>query len=172
MEFTVSVPPAIAYGEDEAPPATGVPRLDVLVAVQNLLKGRVGTVARGLGWSESTLQKKISGQGAYVFSVRDLDEVQRYLGEVGPTQALAAGVGHVCVQENPIEVVSLPEGMSRMLQAMGDFAAALSEANPAGRGVSANALRRVRHCEAELLGTVNALGAFVAGQVAPRGGVL
>ena len=50
------------------------------MAVRNQLKGRVEYVARRLGWSESTLQKKIKGDEKHVFSVRDLQLVQHVLG--------------------------------------------------------------------------------------------
>ncbi len=171
MDFSVSVPPAVAYGEGEAPPATPGHRPDVLVVVRNLLKGRVGKVARALNWSESTLQKKISGEGGYVFGVRDLQELQQHLGDIAPTQALASALGHVCVPVHPVEVASLSEGMARVLQALGDLAAAAHEANADGRGVSTNARNRVEFCRSELLGAVNAYGDCAVRQMAaPPGG--
>lgn len=171
MGFTVSIPPSLAYGQDEQVPATDGQGPDVLVAVQNLLKGRVGKVARALGWSESTLQKKISGHQAHVFSVRDLQEVQAYLGEIGPTQALASAQGHVCVRVNPVEVSSLSEGMARVLQCLGDLAAAAHEANADGRGVSTNSRNRIEQYRSELLGAVNAYGDCAVRQMAqPPGG--
>lgn len=166
MGFTVSVPEAHAYGRDEPRPATANAQPDVMVVVQTWLKGRVGAVAKGLGWSESTLQKKISGQGSHVFGLRELQEVQNYLGEIAPTQALAAARGHVCVPVHPVEVASLSEGMARVLQCLGDLAAAAHEANADGRGVSTNARNRVVFCQSELLGAVNAYGDCAARQMA------
>lgn len=172
MEFTVSVPPAVAYGEGEAQPATPGLRPDVLVVVRNLLKGRVGKVARALNWSESTLQKKISGEGGYVFGVRDLQELQQHLGDIAPTQALASALGHVCVPVHPVEVTNLSEGTAHVLQALGDLAAAAHDANADGRGVSTNARNRVENCRAVLLGAVNAYADCAVRQAArPPGGV-
>ncbi len=41
MRVTVSIPEALAYGEDEPLPSTGKAQPDVLVAVANMLKGKV-----------------------------------------------------------------------------------------------------------------------------------
>lgn len=163
MGITVSIPPGLAYGEDESLPAT-TPLPDVLVAVRNMLKGRVEYVARRLGWSESTLQKKIKGDEKHVFSVRDLQLVQHVLGEIPATQFLAAAEGYVCVKVNPVPVASLSEGLARMQLAAGEFAVAVHDASKDGGKVSANGLRAVRHFEAELLGCVNAVGALIAAQ--------
>lgn len=172
MRVTVSIPEALAYGEDEPLPSTGKAQPDVLVAVANMLKGKVGSVAKRLGWSESTLQKKISGRETHVFSVRDLQLVQHLLGDIAPTMMLAAAQGYVCVRVNPVEVSTLSEGMVRMLQALGDLAAAAHEANADGRGVSTNARNRIEHHRAELLGAVNAYGDCAVRQMAqPPGGV-
>lgn len=168
MGLTVSIPEALAYGEDEPLPSGGKPQPDVLVAVANMLKGRVGLVAKRLGWSESTLQKKISGRDTHVFSVRDLQLVQHLLGDISPTQFLAAAEGYVCVPENPVEVADLAEGMARMVQAMGDYMAALAEANLDGRGVSDNAMRRVKAMAAAVHGTVNANVSLMVGQAVAR----
>ncbi|MDP4074214.1 phage regulatory CII family protein [Acidovorax sp. A1169] len=171
MGFTVSIPEALAYGEDEPLPSGGKPQPDVLVAVANMLRGRVGSVAKRLGWSESTLQKKISGRETHVFSVRDLQLVQHLLGDVSPTMMLAAAQGYVCVRVNPVEVSSLSEGMARVLQCLGDLAAAAHEANADGRGVSTNARNRIEQCRSELLGAVNAYGDCAVRQMAqPPGG--
>lgn len=161
MGITVSIPDALAYGEDGPLPATQ-PAPDVLVAVSNMLKGRVGYVARRLGWSESTLQKKISGREKHVFSVRDLQLVQHVLGDVSPTQFLAAAEGYVCLQLKPVQVDSLEVGLVRLQVALADFAQAAHAASKGGGAVSANGLRSVRHFEAEVLGCVNAVGAFIA----------
>lgn len=166
MAINVSIPAALAYGADEPLPATEVAP-DVLVAVANMLKGRIGYVAKRLGWSESTLQKKISGREKHVFSVRDLQLVQHVLGDVSPTQFLAAAEGYVCVRVNPVQVASLAEGLARMMMAAGELAQAAQAATESGRGVSENGVKSVRHFEAELLGCVNAVGAFIAAQAAP-----
>ncbi len=137
-----------------------------------MLKGRIGYVAQRLGWSESTLQKKISGREKHVFSVRDLQLVQHVLGDIYATKVLAAAEGYVCVKVNPVEVASLAEGLVRMQMAAGEFAQAALDATTSKGGVSANGVRSVRHYEAELLGCVNAVGAFVAAQAAPAGGSL
>lgn len=168
MGINVSIPAALAYGADEPLPATE-PMPDVLVAVNNMLKGRIGYVAQRLGWSESTLQKKISGRGQHVFSVRDLQLVQHVLGDVSPTQFLAAAEGYVCVRVNPAGVTSAAEGLACVMQGLGDLAAAVAEETVEGRAVSPNGNRRVQHHVSELLGRVNALSAFVSGQVPVRG---
>ncbi len=171
MGVTVSISRALAYGVGEPVPAMdGAP--DVRVAVANMLDGRIGEVAGLTGIPLNTLQKKVSlTNDTHHLTVWELQRIQRAMGEISPTQFLAAAEGYVCVAVNPVEVASLSEGLARVLQAMGDFAAASHEANEGGRGVSSNGLRRVRHCEAELLGAVNAVGAFVASQaVQPPGG--
>lgn len=161
MAINVSISNALAYGADEPVPATAATP-DVLVAVGNQLKGRIGYVAGRLGWSESTLQKKISGQGGHVFSVRDLQLVQHVLGDIPATQFLAAAEGYVCVRVNPVDVASLAEGLALMQMAAGELAVAALDATKGGRGVSKNGLKSVRHFEAELLGCVNAVGAYIA----------
>lgn len=168
MAVTVSIPAALAYGADEPIPASE-PLPDVLVAVNNMLKGRIGYVAQRLGWSESTLQKKISGRGQHVFSVRDLQLVQHVLGEIPATAFLAAAEGYVCVRVNPADVTSVAEGLASLMQGLGDLAAAVTEETADGRAVSPNGNRRVQHHVSELLGRVNALGAFVSAQVPVRG---
>ena len=169
MRATVSVPRAFAYGEDEPLPATtALP--DVLVAVRNQLKGRVEYVARRLGWSESTLQKKIKGDEKHVFSVRDLQLVQHVLGDIPATQFLAAAEGYVCIKVNPVPVTSLAEGLARIQMAAGELAMAAVDATGADGRVSRNGLKSVRHFEAELLGCVNAVGAFIESQVVPPPG--
>lgn len=168
MRVNVSIPAALAYGANEpvsATPATP----DVLVAVANMLKGRIGYVAERLGWSESTLQKKISGRGGHVFSVRDLQLVQHVLGDVTPTEFLAAAEGYVCVRINPAAVTSTAEGLAAVMQALGDLAKAAQEETEGGKGVSTNGNRRVQHHVGEVLGCVNALGAYVNGLVPVRG---
>lgn len=165
MGINVSLSNALAYGADEPVPA-GAATPDVLVAVANQLKGRIGYVAGRLGWSESTLQKKISGQGGHVFSVRDLQLVQHVLGDIPVTKFLAAAEGYVCVKVNPVQVASLAEGLARIQMAAGELAvAAIDATGPDGR-VSRNGLKSVRHFEAELLGAVNAVGAFIESKVA------
>lgn len=140
------------------------------MAVGDMLKGRVEYVAQRLGWSDSTLQKKISGRGNHVFSVRDLQLVQHVLGDISPTKFLAAAEGYVCVRVNPAEVASVAEGLASVMQGLGDLAAAVAEEAGDGKPVSPNGNRRVQHHVIELLGRVNALGAFVSAQVPVRGG--
>lgn len=168
MGITVSIPAALAYGANEPLPATQMTP-DVMVAVANMLKGRIGHVADRLGWSESTLQKKITGGGKHVFSVRDLQLVQHVLGDVSATQFLAAAEGYVCVSVQSEGVTSAAEGLARVMQGLGDLAAAVAEETAGGRAVSPNGNRRVQHHVSELLGRVNALGAFVSSQVPVRG---
>ena len=139
------------------------------MAVRNMLKGRVEFVARRLGWSESTLQKKIKGDEKHVFSVRDLQLVQHVLGDISPTEFLAAAEGYVCVRVNPADVSSVADGLAAVMQGLGDLAAAVAEEAGEGRAVSSNGNRRVQHHVSELLGRVNALGAFVSAQVPVRG---
>lgn len=134
-----------------------------------MLKGRVEFVARRLGWSESTLQKKIKGDEKHVFSVRDLQLVQHVLGEISPTEFLAAAEGYVCVRVNPAGVASVADGLAAVMQGLGDLAAAVAEEAGEGGAVSPNGNRRVQHHVTELLGRVNALGAFVSAQVPVRG---
>lgn len=141
----------------------------MLVSVRNMLQGRVEYVAQRLGWSESTLQKKISGRGNHVFSVRDLQLVQRVLGEISATETLAALEGYVCVRVNPAGVASAAEGLASVMQGLGDLAAAVAEETAGGKAVSPNGNRRVQHHVSEVLGRVNALGAFVSAQVPQRG---
>lgn len=172
MSVTVSIPRALAYGVGERVPAMeGAP--DVRVAVANMLQGHIEAVAEQIGMPVNTLQKKVSlTNDTHHLTVWELQRIQRVMSGIAPTQFLAAAEGYVCVRVNPVEVASLAEGLARVLQAMGDFAAAAHEATDGDRGVSANGLRRLRHWEAELLGAVNAVGAFVASQVAqPPGGV-
>ena len=141
----------------------------MLVSVRNMLQGRVEYVAQRLGWSESTLQKKISGRGNHVFSVRDLQLVQRVLGEISATETLAALEGYVCVRVNPAGVAGAAEGLASVMQGLGDLAAAVLEETAGGKAVSPNGNRRVQHHVSEVLGRVNALGAFVSAQVPARG---
>ncbi len=167
MRSTISIPSALAYGADEPLPATAATP-DVLVAVQNMLKGRIGYVAKRLGWSESTLQKKITGSGKHVFSVRDLQLVQHVLGDITPSQFLVAAEGYVCIRINPAQVTSAQQGLAALMQAVGDLAQAAHEETEGGKPVSPNGNRRVQHHVGEVLGHVNALGAFVAGQMPVR----
>lgn len=167
MRVTIKAPPALAYGANEPLPATAATP-DVLVAVGNMLKGRIGYVAERLGWSESTLQKKISGRGGHVFSVRDLQLVQHVLGEISPTEFLAAAEGYVCVRVNPHDVTSPVQGLAGVMRALGDLAKAVEEEAGDGGEVSPNGNRRVQYHVTELMGCVNSLSAFVSSRVPVR----
>ncbi len=140
----------------------------MLVAVGNMLKGRIGYVARRLGWSESTLQKKIGGREKHVFSVRDLQLVQHVLGDISATEFLAAAEGYACIRINPADVESVPDGLASLMRAVGDLAAAVHEETASGRGVSKNGNSRVQFLVGEAHGRLNALGAYVSSRVQAR----
>ncbi|GAA4419882.1 phage regulatory CII family protein [Acidovorax lacteus] len=175
MKVNVSIPGLIAYGEDEAVPSTrGAP--DVLVAVANLLHGRVEQVAKRLGMSPSTLQKKVSlHTETHHLSVHELQLIQHVTGSIEPTQALAAAEGYTCVAVKPKSAGSVPEGLAATMRAMGDFAAVVAEATEGDGAVSLNDLRHVQLQLGELLGHANALAGLVASRVpqhARKGGGL
>jgi hypothetical protein len=104
-----------------------------------------------------------------VFSVRDLQLVQHVLSDISATQFLAAAEGYVCIRVNPADVTSSAGGLAGLMQAVGDLAAAVAEETADDKAVSANGNRRVQHHVSEVLGRVNALGAFVSGCVPVRG---
>ncbi len=168
MGLTVSIPPGFAYGEDEPLPSTQAAP-DVLLAVANVLQGRVESIAKRIGMSPSTLQKKISQHvDTHHLSVNELELIQHVTGDIAPTQVLAAALGYACVRVMPAEVASAGEGLGQLMQKVGDFGRCVGDCTANGRQPSRNDLRAVQHHLGELLGCANALAAFVAAQVPRR----
>ncbi|CAN7314244.1 phage regulatory CII family protein [Acidovorax delafieldii] len=169
MRATVAIPRAFAYGEDEALPST---RPDVLVAVGAMLEGRLERVAKSIGMSPSTLQKKVSlFTDTHHLSVSELQMIQHATGCIAPTEVLAAAEGYVCVRVNPAQVGSVAEFLATGAQMFGDLAKAMQEEAGHDRPVTPNGHKRVQHMVQELMGHINAGNAFVAGRVPAKGGV-
>lgn len=161
MRVNISSPPRLAYGEDDARPATpGAP--DVQVAVVNMMQGRVEAVCKRLGWSTSTLQKKISlTNDGYHVSISELQMLQHVTGDMSPTQALAAAEGYACIRITPGVAGSVAEGIACLMVAAADFARDAQQSTEGGRALSRNDLRRADHLVGELMGAANALAAHL-----------
>ena len=169
MRATVSIPPAFAYGDDEALPST---RPDVLVAVAAMLHGRLESVAKRIGMSPSTLQKKVSlHTDTHHLSVSELQMIQHATGCMAGTEALAAAEGYVLVRVNPASVGSVAEFLATGAQLFGDLARAVQEEAGHDGAVTPNGRSRVQHHVEELLGHINAGNAYVAARVPVRKGV-
>lgn len=167
MRATVSIPAAFAYGDDEALPST---RPDVLVAVAAMLEGRLERVAKRIGMSPSTLQKKVSlHTDTHHLSVSELQMIQHATGCMAGTEALAAAEGYVLVQVSPAAVGSVAEFLATGAQMFGDLAKAMQEEAGHDRPVSPNGRKRVQHLVEELMAHINSGNAFVAGRVPVRG---
>lgn len=157
----MSFPPGAAYGDDGPLPATPA-GADPLMAVANMLHGRVERVAKRIGMPASTLQKKISlHNDTHHLSVSDLLMIQNATGDMAATQALAAAGGYICMPNHPHEAASVADGLARMMAEVGELARAVNEAGATGRGVTTHEEMRVLHCLAEALGAVNAAAASI-----------
>lgn len=168
MRATISVPPGLAYGDDEALPATQA-GADPLLAVSEMLQGQVERVAKRIGMPASTLQKKISPHNdTHHLSVSDLLMIQHATGNMAATQALAAAGGWVCMPMHPRQAVSVADGLTMMMTAVAELARAINDAGGTGRGITLHERRRIQDCLAEALGACNAAAASLPGE--PRRG--
>lgn len=164
MRVTISVPNHIAYGEDEAIPATpGAPSEQV--AISNLVHnfpGGVAALAKRAGMSANTLQHKANlNNDTHHLSVAELAKLQHITGDMSVTQALAAAQGYVCTRILPAAPTSVVDGLTRVMSALASFAEAVRDATEDGKPVTRAQERRVDYFLGELLGNANALSALV-----------
>lgn len=142
----------------------------MLVAVAAMLDGRLERVAKSIGMSPSTLQKKVSlYTETHHLSVSELQMIQHATGCISPTEVLAAAEGYVCVRVNPVPVSGVADFLATGAQMFGDLAKAMQEEAGHDRAVTPNGQRRVQHLVEELMGHINAGNAYVASRVPVRG---
>ncbi|CAN5533694.1 hypothetical protein BH10PSE16_BH10PSE16_40780 [soil metagenome] len=164
MKATISIPAGLAYGENEALPANPDAR-DVRVAIAHLVHsypGGVAALAKRSGVSANTLQHKANlNNDTHHLRVDELQLLQHATGDIGPTQALAAAEGYVCIRINPVEPTSLLDGQARILDALAEMTRAVRDATDPGLPVTRTQNNRVEFHQGELIGAINALGAMV-----------
>lgn len=149
----------------EQPSTHGAP--DVLAAVGVVLNGRLEQVAKRIGMSPSTLQKKVSQHvTTHHLSVAELQLIQHATGDMLATQVLARAEGYGLVRLNPAEVPSAAEGIADLMDHVGALAKHVAHISAAGRQVSINDARACTQLLGEVLASANALGSFVAAQAA------
>ena len=137
-----------------------------------MLHGRLEGVAKRIGMSPSTLQKKVSlHTETHHLSVSELQMIQHATGCMAGTEALAAAEGYVLVRVLPVSVGNVAEFVAAGAQMFGDLAKAVQEEAGHDGAVTPNGLRRVQHLAQELMGHINAGNAYVAARVPLRKGV-
>ncbi|WP_156955248.1 phage regulatory CII family protein [Polaromonas glacialis] len=170
MRPTISIPPGLAYGENEALPANPAGR-DVRMAIAHLVHsfpGGVLALAKRSGVSANTLQHKANlNNDTHHLRVDELQLLQHATGDIGPTQALAAAEGYVCIRINPVEPTSLLDGQARIQDALAELTRAACDATASGLPVTRTQINRVEFHQGELIGAINAFGALVRNRV-PR----
>lgn len=174
MRATISIPVGLAYGESEALPDSPESN-EVQVAIANLVHsfpGGVASLAKRAGLSANSLQHKVNlNNDTHHLRVDELQRLQRASGSIGPTQALAAAEGYVCIRINPVMPTSLLDGNARVLAAMADMVLAVRDATEAGLPVTRTQINLIEFHQGELIGAVNALGGLVRTRMArPEGG--
>lgn len=160
MRATISIPVGLAYGENEAlPDSPGSP--DVRIAIANMVHsfpGGVAALAKRSGVSANSLQHKVNlNNDTHHLKVDELQRLLRASGDIGPTQALAAMQGHVCIRINPVTPTSLLDGQARLLDSVAELSRAVRDAGESGMPVTKTLIRRAEFHLGELLGNANAL---------------
>lgn len=172
MKASFSIPVGVAYGENEALPANPNAR-EIRVAISHLVHsyaGGVAALAKSAGVSANTLQHKANlNNDTHHLRVDELQLLQHATGDIGPTQALAAAEGYVCIRINPVTPTSFLDGQTRVLDALAEFSRAVRDATEPGLPVTRTQSNRVEFHQGELMGAVNALGALVRARMPVRG---
>ena len=164
MKATISIPVGLAYGENEALPAS-LSTQAVRVAISQMVHGYPGGVAalaKRSGVSPNTLQHKANlNTDTHHLRVDELQLLQHATGDIRPTQALAAAEGYTCIRINPVTPSSLLEGQTQAMAALAEMFRAVCDATETGRPVTTTQNNRVAFHQGEALGAINALGAMV-----------
>lgn len=174
MRATISIPVGLAYGENEALPASPDAQA-VRVAISQLVHGYPGGVAalaKRSGVSPNTLQHKANlNNDTHHLRVDELQLLQRATGDIGPTHVLAAAEGYTCIRINPVAPTDPLEGQTLALAALAEMFLSVCDALRPGRPVTQTQYNRVAFHQGEALGAINALGAMVFSRMPVRAGV-
>ena len=152
MHISISIPPGLAYGADEAVPDMPVPGVTVEDALYHTVHGFPGGVAclaQRMGMSANTLTHKANpNNDTHHARPRELVAVQHLSGDFSVLHAMAAELGFAVYRALPAEHGGDPAlAMVRVHRAVADFVSAAME--PQGEPTR-NHLRKMSAMAADL----------------------
>lgn len=168
MSISISIPPHLAYGADEAiPDRPGALSIDDAVyRVVHDAPGGSAALAARMGVSANTLDHKANPNNTTHFMrPRELVDAQFFSGQHHVLQSMAHALGYTCTRATPDQSGGDPvEAHMRMAMEWGELIRAFADATLAGDGnVTRNQMRRIEHHAQETIATIgHAMGALRA----------
>ena len=176
MAVTISIPPGVAYGADEAVPDTqgGMSIEDAIYHTVHSYPGGVTALAARMGVSPSTLTHKANPNNAtHHLHPRELVTLQHMSGNAAVLHAMAGALGYAVNAATPDQAGGDPvEATMRLQVAFADLIKAIADplarckAEP-GKPVTGNEVRRADYYAQEVHAAIGHVLGTLRGHARP-----
>ena len=154
MQATISIPPGLAYGAEEAMPSTTVGQdvNDALYLTVHGYPGGVTALAPRLGMSPNTLTHKVNvNTKSHHLSPSEMLAIMSMTGNASALHAMAAPLHYTCTAALPDQSEGdAVEAFMHLQRAIGSLVCALADPLSHGGAVSRNEMRRAEAAAGDL----------------------